>query len=162
MGKKKVGGAQEATESKKKKRVAFDLNKAQAMLPVLDKDGKPTAKIILQKAVNVEGKLLAIPVTIKDGEKVTYDGWDSKRYKPFAKKDFADEPTYLRFKALTIGEKAKRMMALSESLALKADQLAKFGDKTTQKKVKKLSRMREALAALEADLKQEGYEDVEA
>jgi len=149
------GQAQEG-EQKKKGRVAFDISTAKAILPVLDKEGKPTKDVKLQSALNKDGKLIALPLTVKDGDKVIYQGWDAKTNKGLAKKDFGDEPTYLLYKALTIEGRAQRMLQAVESLRDKATKLSKFGDAATRRKVKKIERMQETLAKLKGELVADG------
>jgi hypothetical protein len=152
------GSAQEAEgeQKKKKGRIVFDLSTAKAILPVLDKEGKPTKDVKLQSALNKDGKLIALPLMVKDGDKVVYQGWDAKVNKGLAKKDFGDEPTYLNYKALVLEGRAQRMLTAVASLRDKATRLGKFGDAATRRKVKKIERMQETLAKLKSELTADG------
>ena len=140
----------ETTDDKPKGRQAFDYSKAQLMV-----DGK------LVTAVNADGKLVNPVVEVKDGDTVVQAGYNHRIHKPLTKADFADEVGYLRHTAVVARQKGAIMIALADERDARAAQLAKFGDKKTRAKVKKLQRMQEAQAALLATLAESGVDIAE-
>jgi len=114
----------------------------------------------LVSAVNKDGLLIAVPKTIEKDGKILYEGFDTRKYNPLKKGDFADIATYLDCQAFVAREKGNRLIALADDKEKKAERIRKFGDEVTRKKAAKVARMREQLAVLEQQLTSEGI-DVE-
>ena len=154
---KKVGNKNAGDEQKPKGRQVFDIANSKAMLPVL-KDGKPTGEKKLQKAVNDKGLLVAVPVTVKDGDKVVYSGFNPAGHKPLSKKQFASDDVFLDFQALVAEYRGNKLLELAQSRRDRANRLRQFGDAKTRKKAEKLQRMRKQLEELEKQLAEEGVD----
>ena len=137
------------TDEKKKGRIDFPIKGAKYV----------NADDALVSAVNKDGLLIGVPITVKDGEgKVTYAGFDIRKHKGLGKAAFADIATYMRYQAFINRERAARLIALADEKDKKADRIEKFGDEATRKKAAKVARMRETLAAMEAQLVEEGVD----
>lgn len=107
--------------------------------------------------VNSDGKLLEVPREVKDGDgKIIQEGFDPRKHKPLKKSDFADEPAYIRYTADVAEYQAARFAKRAEDLRKKADNLAKFGDPKTRKKISRRERLLKQLQALEAELGEDG------
>ena len=155
----KVGGKKkqvaEGTEPKAKKekktRKPFDIKTAKAMISA---DGKAPAT--LQSCLNKDGKLTEVPVTVKDGDTVVYEGFNPTMHKPLKKSDFADISAFMLFQAFIIGFKAQRLQDLATKKRERALHIRKFGDEATRKKAQKYARMKDQLAKLKEQLAEEG------
>lgn len=144
---KKVGGTKkvekkDGEKKARKGRVELDYSKA------VDADGN--------SIVNEDGKLTALPLTVGEGDNVVFEGWNPKKHKPLRKSDFAEEYMYMFFRAHVAQIRADQQAEKAKKLRKQAEQIQQFGDPKTRKKAKKLARMREQLAALEAELAGEG------
>jgi hypothetical protein len=147
---KKNAGTEADPKAKKPKVEKIDFPKKDAQYR------NPDGQVVT--AVNEEGLLIAVPVTIKDGETVVYSGYDVRKHKPLKKTDFASSANFLQFQAHSIRLKAERMLAVAKDKETKAERLLKFGDEQTRKKAAKVAKMREQLAALEKQLSEEGID----
>lgn len=111
-------------------------------------------------AVNSEGLLIAVPKPIKDdeGKKVLYTGFDVRKHLPLKKNDFASFATFMYYQAFIARCKAVILIKSAEEKEAKASRIEKFGDENTRKKVQKIARMRDQLAALEKQLEADGVD----
>lgn len=167
---KKVGGDTTSANKKgnpdkepKKGRTVFDFSTATNETGESVGEGEnaiaPGASV-----VNDDGLLLAVPSIIKtdtdDKGKVTekFVGWNPKAHKPLVRKDFASDDIFLDFRVWCLDLDIKKKTKNRDSLAKRADRLRKFGDEKTRKKAAKLARMREQMAALEAELESDGVD----
>lgn len=139
-----------ATDDKKDSgRIDFDIKGAQYR-----NDEKQVVS-----AVNTEGLLIAVPKPLKDAEgKVIYAGFNCRKHVPLKKSDFASITTYMRHQAYVARVKAAILIKGAEDKEVKAARMEKFGDDATRKKVAKMARMREQLAALQTQLKEDGVD----
>jgi len=153
-----TGEGTTGTDKKKRdpKKIPFDVDSAQAIIPII-KDGKPSGETEFG-ACQQDGQLFAVPKTIEEDGKVSYQGWDLDKHKPVPKSQFADDATYLEFQAEVATQKANKLYALAEERIERARKIRKFGDKVLQKKAAKLEKMRTALAEMEAELAAEGID----
>lgn len=140
---KRVGGGQggqggqggSAGKPKEKKvRAIFDLKTA------VDANGKAVPG-------RAEGKLQAVPAN-----------WKPKEHKPLKRSDFADEATFIEFRAILAEQKAERMATAARKLRQQAERIRQFGDEGTRKKANKLLKAREQMAALEKELAEAGID----
>lgn len=160
MGKtNKVAGAGAATGTntgssepeKKKVRIDFPIKDAQFK----NDEGK------IVSAVDGEGLLLAVPVTLTDDDgKVIYKGFDVRKHKPLKKDNFAGMTTFLLYQAHVARFHAGRYIKIAEAKEANAKNLGKFANEQTRKKAQKVQKMKEQLAMLEKQLTEEGV-DVE-
>ena len=110
-------------------------------------------------AINGDGVLIAVPKPIKDDEgKVVYAGFNTRKHNPLKKGDFSDDVVYLRHQAFISRVKAAILLKSAEDKEAKANRIAQFGDEATRKKVQKMARMKESLAALTQQLKDDGVD----
>lgn len=138
-----------ATEESTKGRVDFPTKDAMYK----DSEGN------IVSAVNEAGLLIAVPVPVKDAEgKVVYAGYNNRKHNPLKKTDFASVATFMRFQAHTCRLKAAVLIKAAEEKEKKAERIEKFGDEKTRKAVQRIAKMRENLAALEAQLKGDGID----
>lgn len=163
----KVGGDSKKGDPKskpeKKGRTPYDFsgarNDTEAPLGVGE-----NAIAIGASIVNEDGLLLSVPSRIAastdDKGKVTetFIGWDPKSHKPLVRKDFASDDIFLDFRVYCLDIDIIKKTKNRDSLAKRADRLRKFGDEKTRKKAAKLARMREQMAALEAELESDGVD----
>lgn len=111
------------------------------------------------KAANADGKLVAVPKPIKDGEgKIVYAGFDPRKHNGLKKDSFASIATFLRYQALVARLRAIALIKGAEEKERKATNIEKFGDEETRKKVQKVARMREQLATLTQQLKDDNVD----
>lgn len=103
-------------------------------------------------AVNGDGLLIAVPVPIKDGDKVVYAGFSNRKHLPLKKSIFAGIANYIRYQAVVARAKALVLIKSAEEKETKADRIEQFGDENTRKKAQKVARMREQLKVLEQEL----------
>lgn len=150
---KKVGTPEkpettEPKEEKQKGRIDFPVKSAKYQ----DKDGKVVT------AINAENLLIAVPKTIKEGDKVVYAGYDPRKHNPLKKSHFASMSGYLQYQGHVARIRAARLIKIAETKEASAARLLKFGDEQTRKKAAKIAKMREQLAALEKQLTEEGID----
>jgi hypothetical protein len=118
----------------------------------------------LTDQLNEDGLLTAVPSTRtvetndKGKEVEKFDGWSPKDHKPLKRGDFATDDVFLDFRVFVLDHQLWQKQESRDSLAKRADRLRQFGDEKTRKKAAKLSRMREQMAALEAELSEEGID----
>ena len=107
-------------------------------------------------AVNEDGLLIAVPKPLRDeAGKVVYAGFDTRKYLPLKKGVFASIADYMRYQAFVARIRAAILIKGAVLKEKKADQIAKYGDNETRRKVAKVAKMREALKILEKQLKDE-------
>lgn len=100
-----------------------------------------------QECVNEEGKLTALPDTFSAEAVGKFRSWK--------RSEFADKATFLEYRAVLMEARIARMTKLADRL--RADAAAeRAGGGESAKKARKLQRLREAAAALEAELAAEG------
>jgi hypothetical protein len=97
--------------------------------------------------VNADGRLTAVP-----------EDFDNKLHLSPKKGDFASEDLYSEFKASEYERRGNEMLETAKKLREQAAEIRTFGDPATRAKVKKLQRLRDAQAELEAALLAEGIE----
>ena len=97
--------------------------------------------------LNAEGKLAANPSD--------FDG--SAHLEP-ARDDFANPGDFYLFKADQNEAKASDLIASAVKYREEAENIAKFGDPAKRKMAKRAAKLRETLAALEAQLAEEGID----
>jgi len=142
--------AEQTTDEKKgSTRIDFPLNDALYR----DKENNVVS------AVNGDGLLIAVPKPIKDENgSVVYAGFNTRKHNPLKKGDFADLPNFMLHQAFVARVRAAILLKSAEDKEVKAARMAKFGDEETRKKVQKMARMKEQLAALEQQLKDDGVD----
>jgi len=139
----------ETTEKEKGNRIDFPI--ADALYR--DKDGN------IVSAVNADGLLIAVPKPIKDADgKIVYAGFDSRKHNTLKKTAFAGIAIHLRYQALMARVRAIILIKGAEEKERKAANVEKFGDEATRKRVQKVARMREQLAALTQQLKDDNVD----
>lgn len=128
----------------------------------------------LEPVINGKGELLDVPRTIyvgtdgqptyakpemPDGElpKILQKGWNPKDYKALTEDQFAHTATYMRYRAAVLRQKANKMLAQAEKLTKDAETVAKFGDKSTAKKVNKAAQLKRQLDELMGGLTDSGH-----
>lgn len=99
------------------------------------------------ECVNEEGKLISIPETFDSAAVGKFRGWK--------KSEFADKATFFEYRAVLVEARMSRMAKLAERLRKDAA-AERAGGGESAKKLRKLQKMREAAAALEAELAAEG------
>jgi len=144
----KVGAGTQPVEKEEKGRIDFPIKDAKYR----DKDGNVVT------AVNADGLLIAVPQPIKDGDKVIYGGFNTRKHKPLKKGVFASIADYMRYQAYVGRIRAAVLVKRAVELEKKAERIAKFGDDATRRKVQKVSKMKEQLALLQKQLKEEGVD----
>lgn len=108
-------------------------------------------------AYDDKGRLTAVPVAILNDEGDTiYEGYSRSSHNPLKKSDFANEYTFMEFRAWQSELQASNLIERAGKLRERATMLRKFGDENTRKKALKRARLREQLMALEAELEGEG------
>lgn len=128
-----------------KGRPAYNYSKA------VDADGK--------SIVSDEGKLLAIPQEVTDGEgKVVQEAYSFSKHKPLGKDDFASGAVFHQYRAEMCEHRAGRLMEQAKSHRNRSKILGSFKDEKSRKKAEKAQRMREQLAKLQAELAEEGID----
>lgn len=142
--------AEATTDEKKKESTRTDFPKDDALYR--DKENNVVS------AVNTDGLLIAVPKPIKEGGKVIYAGFNTRKHNPLKKGDFADLPNFMLHQAFVARVRAAILLKSAEDKEAKAARMAKFGDEETRKKVQKMARMKEQLATLEAQLKEDGVD----
>ena len=152
-GVKKVGANEPATQPKTEEKVKgrIDFPKKTAMYR--DTEGK------MVTAINAENLLVAVPTRIidpKDGDKILYAGFDTRKHLPLKKADFVSMATYLQYQGFIARERAQRLITIAENKETTAARLLKYKDENTRKKAAKRDRMVKELAALEKQLAEEG------
>jgi hypothetical protein len=110
------------------------------------------------KGVDNKGLLLVCPKPITDGDKVVYEGFVMAKHKPLKKADFAGMADFLEFQGFFNRQKAAKLIAVAEDREAKAERIRKYGDEETRRKVEKLQRLKDKLAAYEEQLKADGVE----
>ena len=144
----KVGAGTQPAEKEEKGRIDFPIKDAKYR----DKDGNVVT------AVNADGLLIAVPQPIKDGDKVIYGGFNTRKYKPLKKGEFASIDTYMRYQAYVSRIRAAVLVKRAVELEAKAVRISKYGDVATRRKVQKVSKMKEQLALLQKQLKEDGVD----
>jgi hypothetical protein len=150
---KKVGGTATADPKGKKGKKAKKAKKVYDFSSCVNTDG--------ESIVNDDGKLTGVPVAIpaaEEGGDPVQVGFDPAAHKPLVKDDFADSATYMDFRAYMCDMQIARKTELAKVLRKKAAKLRKYGDEKTRKRVMRLDRMKEQMAALQAELEAEGFE----
>ena len=109
-------------------------------------------------AVNADGKLVAVPKPIKEGDEIVYTGFDSRKHNGLKKDSFASIATFLRYQALIARIRAIALIKGAEEKERKATNIEKFGDEETRKKVQKVARMKEQLALLTKQLEDDNVD----
>jgi len=113
----------------------------------------------IASAVNADGLLIAVPKPLKDETgKIVYAGFNLRKHNPLKKGDFANIATFMLHRAFIAKVRAAILVKTAEELESKAARIAKFGDEETRKKVQKMARMKEQLATLEQQLKDDGVD----
>jgi hypothetical protein len=130
------------TEKTKTEKTKADKPKKEKVVKVDYADKAPAAEL------NDDGKLKTSPTE-----------YDPGVHKPLKKGDFATEELYFRWKSEQLRERGTEMIARADALDKQAAEIAKYGDPATRAKVRKLQRLKEAQAELEAKLKAEGVID---
>lgn len=147
------GGAGDAakTEEKKDKAIKVDFPIKEAVYQ--DAEGN------VVPAYNAEGKLIAVPKPVKDETgKVIYAGFNTRKHNPLKKTDFSGLHVYLRFQAFVARVKAAILVKSAVEKEKKADNIERFGDEETRKKVARIARMQETLAELTKQLEDDGID----
>lgn len=98
-------------------------------------------KDVFTGGVKVEGKHTEAPTD-----------FNFEEFKPIPKADFVSEEIFLDHQANICHAKAEIFMLKAEKCTKQAAKLREYGDPETRKKVMKLSKMREQLAALQKAL----------
>ena len=145
--------AEEQTETEEKKSTSNRID-----FPIKDALYRNDEKEVVT-AVNGDGVLIAVPKPIKDDKgKVVYAGYNTRKHNPLKKGDFSDDVVYLLHQAFVSRVKAAILIKSAEDKEAKANRMAQFGDEQTRKKVQKVARIKEQLAALEAQLTNDGVD----
>lgn len=111
-----------------------------------EKKSRPEIPAELVKR-NEAGKLTEVPIK-----------W-TRQYKALKEKDFADEATFIEFKAHLLQEKIKDDQARIAQMREEAKSIRKIGgNEKVKKTVRKVQKMRAAMAEMMAALKEEGIE----
>lgn len=148
----KVGSTKPTTAEPKEEKVKGRIDFPTKAAMYRDKDGKVIT------AINAENLLIVVPVTIQEGDKVVYAGYDPRKHLPLKKSNFASMATYLQYQGYVARFRAARLIKIAEDKETKASRLLKFGDEQTRKKAAKIAKMRDQLAALEKQLTAEGID----
>lgn len=139
----------ESEGKKKKDRIDFPIKDAQYR----NNEGQVVS------AVNSEGLLLAVPVTIADDSgKILYKGFDVRKHKPLKKTSFAEMTTFLYYQAFIARLHAAKYVKIAEAKEANAKNLGQFANEQTRKKAQKVQKMKEQLAILEKQLSEEGVD----
>lgn len=123
----------------------FDINGS-----VLNNDEAPAKRVPYLQAcsnVNAEGKIAGVP-----------SDFDGSAHLTPKKDDFANPADYYEFRAVLAEAKAAEQTATAAKMREEAENIRKFGDPEMRAKAKKAAKLRETLAALEAQLQAEGIE----
>ncbi len=99
---------------------------------------------------NDEGKFSSLP-TLGEGQTFA-------QFAPLKKDAFADEATYLEYRAATTEERITKMQKQVQDLRDQADLSRRYGNSEMRKKAKALHKKRQAIAQLEAELKELGLD----
>lgn len=121
----------------------FDINGS-----VLNNDEAPAQRVPYINAcgnVNAEGKIAGVP-----------SDFDGALHLTPKKGEFASAADYYEFRAVIAEAKAQEFAATATKMREEAENIRKFGDPELRAKAKKMAKMREQLAALEAQLQAEG------
>jgi len=94
---------------------------------------------------NDKGLLILIPST-----------FDHQKMKPLAKKAFADEATFMDYRASAVRFRAERMLKAADILSQRASKIREFGDPIKRKKALRADKLKKQLAALEKELAADG------
>lgn len=142
---KKIGQSKESKKSKKAKKAksAFVLANA------VDVDGK---------SAEADGKLIALPATVMEGDVVKVQGFDVSKHKPLTKKQFAASDTFLDFRAMCLDQRIVRMTKQATKLRANASRLRQFGSESQRKKAKKLELLRKKAKELEGEFAADGID----
>ena len=163
------GGEGRSRSGERAAKTPFDIAGASAFVAIRDDDGNETGEFELSSA-SKDGKLIAVPRPIvhnegddmktvvcpKKDDTVVFAGYDATMHKPLVKGDFVSEDIYIEWRAFVNRWRAAKLTRFASTLETRADRLRQFGDERTRKKADKLTRMREQMAALEAELKEQG------
>jgi len=151
MASKKVGGASNGDAATKSEEKQEKGRKVFSSKNAVDAEGTS----ILDEA----GKLTAVPVQVKnEGGEVTYDGFHYRKHKPLTKADFAGTDVYMDYRAFSLRQRIDAMVVLATKYTTQATNLRKFGDEKTRKAVARVHKLREQMAALEAELAADGVD----
>lgn len=132
---KKVGGTTgDKVKKTKVERPEFDLATA------TNEEGKAVAG-------RTDGKLQGIPYN-----------FDSKKFKGLKGTAFADKSTFMEFRAWQMELGIQDKLAAIAKMRKDAVKLRSMGDEATRKKASRLMKHRSALAALEAELSEDGFD----
>ena len=101
----------------------------------------------VQRAKDGNGRLTSMPVPFVP-----------KEHKAPKRTDFANESTFMNFRADVLTARGNAILDNAKRLREEAVQVEKTGDPTKRALLKKAAKMRDSLAALEAQLKAEGIE----
>lgn len=129
------------TKSTKSKSTSTESNEKKGR-PVLNAD-------TCSWPVDDEGLFTDIPVP---------EAGDLLSFAPLKKDAFANEATYLEYRADCADLRAERLVVQAEKLRESAELSRKYGDSKLRKKAKQLMAKREAIAKLEAELADAGIE----
>ncbi len=86
------------------------------------------------------------------------EGFDFRKNCPLTRKDFADTASFLEYRGEALTHRAASFTELAAKMAAKVANIRKYGDEETRKKAEKLARLREQMAALEAELGEAGID----
>jgi hypothetical protein len=89
------------------------------------------------------------------------EGFDGKKHLKPKRDDFATAEDFYEFQAAQCGERIAYFEAQREKWAQQAEDFRKYGDPEKRKMAKRADRLRAQLAELEAQLSEEGAEEVE-
>lgn len=129
---------------------------ATATAEAAEEEKKPKIALPRELAVNAQGESLLDASGKLTGTPVK---WDPRLHLPLAKEAFASPAEFYEFKAWQSEESAKRSLERATKLRQDADNFRRFGDPEKRAKVKRAQRLKEQLAALEKQLREEGIED---
>ena len=115
-------------------------------------DDKPTAKpkglatfAIPVDCLDDKGKINRVPTN-----------FDPMKFKPLTKDLFTSDDVNMDFRALNLTTRANKMLDTAKKLRDRAERTRRFGDEVTRKAAAKHIKLREQLAALEAELTLKG------
>ncbi|PHR92017.1 MAG: hypothetical protein COA69_09635 [Robiginitomaculum sp.] len=124
--------------------------------PKVKKEKTPRPVFDLKTAVGDDNK--AIPGRTDGKLQGVPTNFVSRNFKPLKATDFADRTIFMDFKAWLLEESIKGTVEKAAALRKQAKKLRAMGDDATRKKASKLMKQRESLAALEAELKGDGFD----
>lgn len=142
------------TGKKKKEKKAKEQRPVYPIQSAKDASGNSIAK-------EVDGRfvLTAIPAEVRDASgALIQPAYSGRDYAKLQSKDFADEPTFIRFRAVQLRARASLFLKKADELDKNAEEYSKFGDPSVRKSVEKARKLADQLKELQAELAKSGIQ----